>query len=76
NRETTVGELADRLLGVLAEAGVTEVRLVHAGARRGDMQRNFSDTSKARDMLGWQALTELDDGLRQTVDWFMHAQGA
>ena len=39
--------------------------------RVGDSQRNFSDTSKARDMLGWRAEVKLSDGLRRTVAWFV-----
>lgn len=71
NRETTVDELAERLRGVLAEHGVTNFELVYGAARAGDMPRNYSDTSKARERLGWQARTSLDDGLRETVAWFM-----
>ncbi|MEX2482665.1 MAG: NAD-dependent epimerase/dehydratase family protein, partial [Gammaproteobacteria bacterium] len=71
SRETTVDELAERLRGVLAGFGVDDFKVVHGAARAGDMQRNYSDTTKARERLGWQAATSLDEGLQATVAWFL-----
>ncbi len=70
NAETTVGELVDRLLPILAAAGVRGVDVHHAARRPGDIRRNFSDTSKARAMLDWEAGVELEEGLRHTVAFF------
>jgi len=69
--ETTVEELANKLLSILEESGIDGVKLIHGSARVGDMLRNYSDTSKARKILGWEAQTKLDDGLRETVSWFL-----
>lgn len=42
----------------------------------GQLHRRF-DTSKARNLLGWQASTSLRDGLKVTVDWYRaHRQEA
>ena len=70
--ETTVRELVDKLLPALASVGVevVEVRNAEDLGRRG-VSRNFADTSKAKRLLGWQAETGLDEGLRLTVEWFM-----
>jgi UDP-glucose 4-epimerase len=73
--ETTVGELVERLIPALAEAGIGPVELRHTTPRVGDVQRNFSDTSKARRVLDWQAEMRLNDGLRRTVEWFVHQAG-
>lgn len=69
--ETTVREIANRLLPVLAEAGIKGVEVQNTDARRGEVRRNFADTSKAQRLLGWRAETDLDEGLRRTVEWFM-----
>lgn len=69
--ETTVREIADRLLPVLADAGIKDVEVQNTDARRGEVRRNFADTSKARRLLGWRAEMDLDEGLRRTVEWFM-----
>ncbi len=74
--ETTVLELVERLLPVLAAAGVEGVHVRHAEARRGEVRRNYADTSKARRMLGWKPETGLDEGLRRTVEWFLKEEGS
>ena len=71
NAETTVREITDRLLPALAEVGIKDVEVRHTEARRGEVRRNFADTSKAKRLLGWQSETDLDEGLRRTVKWFM-----
>ena len=76
NAETTVRELADRLLPALAAAGIKDVEIRNAAARRGEVRRNFADTSKAEQMLGWKAEVGLDEGLRRTVEWFMGPTGS
>jgi UDP-glucose 4-epimerase len=69
--ETTVQELTDRLLPALAAAGIEDVEVRKTAARRGEVNRNYADTSKARRKLGWKAEVGLDEGLGRTVDWFV-----
>ena len=71
NAETTVLELIDKLIPALAEAGIKDVEVRNTEARRGEVRRNFADTSKAKRLLGWQPEMDLDEGLRQTVAWFV-----
>jgi UDP-glucose 4-epimerase len=68
--ETTVSELVTRLLPALEEAGFSDVPTFFGLPRVGDVRRNFSDTRKAAERLGWRAETELDEGLSRTVRWF------
>lgn len=76
SRETTVHELADHLRGLLIDRGVKVPDSRHTPARRGDVQRNYSDTSKANEMLGWSSRVELLAGLQSTLDYFMIDKGA
>ena len=71
NAETSVQEMVEELLPVLAAANVKDVEVRHAAPRLGDVRRNYSDTSKAARMLGWRAEVDLEEGLRRTIDWFM-----
>ena len=74
NTEQTVTEVVERLLPILAQAGITDVRVRHVSPRKGDVRRNFSDTSKARMLLGWQAQMKLETGLKRTWEWFVRLQ--
>lgn len=74
NAETSVQELIDMLLPILAANGVKDVEIRETEPRQGDVQRNYSDTSKAARMLGWRAEVNLEEGIRRTVDWFTDSQ--
>jgi UDP-glucose 4-epimerase len=63
--ETTVNELAQSMI---AAAGAT-VRVRHAAARPGELQRSAVDATKAGGDLGWRPTMTLSDGLRQTYEW-------
>lgn len=71
SRETTVGEMAELLQGILSDRGVKEVRIINGEVRVGDVKRNYSDTRKAKNLLGWQPATDLTSGLIRTVDYFL-----
>lgn len=71
NRETSVQEMAACLIQVLQSCGLPEPAIVNAEKRVGDVMRNYSDTTKAHKMLGWQPHTDLSSGLRKTVEYFL-----
>jgi nucleoside-diphosphate-sugar epimerase len=41
--------------------------------RPSETMKQVADTHVARELLDWQATTSLEDGLRQTIDWYRHA---
>ncbi len=63
--ETTVRELAEKILGLCAPG--RNVRIVHVPGFPSDIRRRIPETSKARELLGWQAAIDLDAGLREVV---------
>ncbi len=71
NKETTVSEVTGMIVKALGEEGVTGVRVVNESERLGDVRRNYSDTGKARDRLGWGAVMGLEEGLVVTVGALM-----
>ena len=74
SRETTVTELVEMMIPMLVKKGISSPKIVYGDKRQGDVMRNFSDTSKARDMLGWYNRYDLSMGLEKTIDWFVNAK--
>jgi UDP-glucose 4-epimerase len=63
---TSVLDIAE---GLMTASG-TRVPLEFAPERRGEQQYSFIDSSKAKELLGWEPATTLPDGLRESFDWF------
>jgi UDP-glucose 4-epimerase len=70
SEEHTVNEVAEILKEELGKKGAG-LRLEHSLPRKGDVRRSFSDTAKARKLLGWEAEVDLREGIRRAVDWFL-----
>lgn len=64
--ETSVLEL----FNLLARIAGFEQHPVFGEPRTGDVPRSVVDASAAKKHLGWQPWTSLEDGLRQTVEYF------
>jgi UDP-glucose 4-epimerase len=62
-QETSVLELV-RLLGAIQGDGAPQPRF--APARLGEIERSCLDASRARELLGWEATTDIADALRLT----------
>jgi len=70
--ETTVGEMTEQLVRSLVKLGFEGIHIVNAENRVGDVKRNYSDTTKAKKVLGWQPATILEEGLVKTIEYFLN----
>lgn len=70
-KETRILDLAEHLAEALSVNDIARPELAFEGRRPGDMPKNFANVEKARNLLGWSAETNLDAGLKLTVDWFL-----
>jgi UDP-glucose 4-epimerase len=70
NKEHTVNEMAKMLSACLQEKGI-EMHLEYGASQPGDIKRNYSDTSKAEQYLGWKCSIGLQEGLSLTANWFL-----
>lgn len=71
NQETTVGEITEKLVNILQKNGITDIKTVNGETRLGDVKRNYSDTSKAKNRLGWQPIMTQEEGLKRTIEYFV-----
>jgi UDP-glucose 4-epimerase len=73
HRETSINELADLMKKIIISNNQDyKVTVKHSSERAGDVKRNFSDTSKAKSILGWANEWDLDSGLQNTINWFLN----
>jgi UDP-glucose 4-epimerase len=66
NIATGVETPVSRLFKILAVAAGREVDPEELPLREGELERSWLDPSLAEEVLGWRAVIELEDGLRQT----------
>ena len=65
-RGTTVRELLQAVRNVLG----AEIESVDAPPRPGDIAGAFTHSARARELLDWQTVLTVEDGIRDTVRWF------
>jgi UDP-glucose 4-epimerase len=71
NQETTVGEITEKMVEILNQNDINDINVINGETRLGDVKRNYSDTSKAKNRLGWQPTMNQDEGLKKTVEYFL-----
>lgn len=67
-RPHSVREVVE-LIATVAGTGV-EPEYRGAGTPDGEIDRQFVDSTKLRQLTGWRPEVELADGLRRTLDWY------
>ncbi len=65
-QEITINELVE----VLSSIGAAPLDIVHRPLPADDPQRRRPDISRAREVLGWEPVTPLREGLVMTCEWF------
>ncbi len=66
-KEKTIQEVAKLIQKELSRHGV-QMKMQHSDQRLGDIQRNFSDITKAKSKLGWEPLMAFNSGIKKTVE--------
>jgi nucleoside-diphosphate-sugar epimerase len=69
NREISVGDLA-QLIARLAERPITiESDTARVRPEGSEVERLLADNTLARNLLGWNPKTSLEEGLLNTIEW-------
>jgi UDP-glucose 4-epimerase len=78
SRELTVKEIA-QIIWAACGQDPGELVLEHMPSFTVDVQRRWPSVAKAKELLGWEAKIELEDGIASTVEWLrgeLRAAGA
>jgi UDP-glucose 4-epimerase len=68
SRELTVAEIA-RIVWETCGEDPSDFALEHLPTFAVDVQRRWPSVEKARELLGWEAKIEVEDGIAATVEW-------
>src|SRR3989338_127309 len=67
-RETKILELVNLVKKITGK----NLSVIHESARSYDSRRRCGDSSKARDVLGWEPKVDLEEGLTKTWEWMQN----
>jgi dTDP-glucose 4,6-dehydratase len=68
-REIRIGDLAALIAKPLGAEVASEPEAERIRPASSEVDRLVADASRARDLLGWEAQTSLEEGLKTTADW-------
>ena len=66
DKATTVNEL----FMVMRDMAGSDVEAIHKDVRTGDIEHSYLDNGVAEEKLGWKARFQLEDGVRETVNYY------
>jgi nucleoside-diphosphate-sugar epimerase len=72
-QQTTLNELLEALKKI---TGRTEVEAEYREPRLGDVRHSLADITRAREWLGYEPRVGLEEGLRQTLEWWKQSRYA
>jgi UDP-glucose 4-epimerase len=55
----------------MEQYGIKNIKVINGEKRIGDVTRNYSDTTKAKQRLNWQPKVSQEEGLLKTVEYFI-----
>jgi UDP-glucose 4-epimerase len=64
---TRISELADMIYSFFPDI---PREINHERARTGEVDKNFANFTKAKDMLGFEPRVSLHDGMEKTINWY------
>ena len=69
-REISIRELTELIAGMVGFQG----HITWDTSKPDGQPRRCLDTSRARELFGWETTTPLETGLRRTIDWYQQAR--
>jgi len=69
--EKSINELYNDIKKIMSKRDIDVPEPKYVKERPGEIYRNYTDISKIRDLLGYEPKIHLEEGLEQTIDWFL-----
>ena len=66
-KETSINDIVGTIASVMR---LDEIEVNYIDKRPGDVMRHRGDGSKAAVELGWKPRTSMEDGLKETIEWY------
>ncbi len=67
--EISVGQLADTIKRMVGRDIPIRVGMERMRPEKSEVDRLFSDSTKAEKLIGWKPAVPLEEGLQRTIDW-------
>ena len=66
--ELSILDIANRIIDLCGKSGT--IKPVHVEPRIGEVKRLIADSTKAKNLIGWEPEYSLEDGLKSFVQWY------
>lgn len=70
NFEISVGDLALKIASLMGKEILIEGSDERLRPEKSEVERLWAANQKAKNLLGWQPLFDLESGLKETIEWF------
>jgi nucleoside-diphosphate-sugar epimerase len=74
NREVSIGELFESIANLMGSEATASQEWQRLRPERSEVRRLKCDNTKLRELTGFSPPTDLEQGLRLTIDWFQNPQ--
>jgi len=64
----SINELAERIIKLTG----SESKIIHSERQKGDAEHTWADISKAKEILGWSPVVDIDEGLMRYIKWWQN----
>ena len=72
-QETRIQALAEKIALLVSDHTGKVIKINNTEPRVGDIKYNFSDITKIKTLLNWAPTTSLDEGLKNTLTFFLNS---
>ncbi|MCX6287512.1 MAG: NAD-dependent 4,6-dehydratase LegB [Bacteroidetes bacterium] len=70
NFEISIGDLVKKISGIMGKPIDTGRESARIRPEKSEVERLWAENRKAKDLFGWVPEYTLDQGLKETIDWF------